>query len=98
MAGRGEHKDKGAKAVTTKAVQTFVSGLSEEHRMLIVLKSQLYGGQWEPMLDDLKNRLDGKPYIFKLVNRIRDDIERIETLRQFEASHDVDLGDYVNLE
>ena len=98
MAGRGEHKDKGAKAVTNKAVQTFVSGLSEEHRMLIVLKSQLYGGQWEPMLDDLKNRLDGKPYIFKLVNRIKDDIERIETLRQFEASHDVDLADYVNLE
>jgi len=98
MAGRGEHKDKGVKAVTNKAVQTFVSGLSEEHRMLIVLKSQLYGGQWEPMLDDLKNRLDGKPYIFKLVNRIKDDIERIETLRQFEASHDVDLADYVNLE
>jgi hypothetical protein len=98
MAGRGEHKDKGAKAVNAKAVQTFVFGLSDEHRMLIVLKSQLYGGQWEPMLDDLKNRLEGKPYIFKLVNRIKDDIERIETLRQFEASHDVDLADYVNLE
>ena len=98
MAGRGQHKDKGTKAVTDKAVQTFVSGLSEEHRMLIVLKSQLYDGQWEPMLDDLKNRLAGKPYIFKLVNRIKDDIERIETLRQFEASHDVDLSDYVSLE
>jgi hypothetical protein len=75
-----------------------VQGLTDEHRMLIVLKSQLYGGQWEPMLDDLKNRLAGKPYIFKLVNRIRDDIERIETLQQFETSHQVNLADYVDLE
>ena len=97
MAERGEHKDKGAKAITDKAVQAFVDGLSDEHRMLIVLKSQLYGGRWEPMLDDLKNRLSGKPYIFKLVHRIKDDIERIETMRQFEAAHRVDLSDFVNL-
>ena len=98
IAGRGEHEDKEARAVTEEAVQAFVSQISDEQRMLIVLKSQLYGGQWEPMLDDLKNRLAGKPYIFKLVNRIRDDIERIETMRQFEQSHQVDLGDYVNLD
>jgi len=98
MAGRGEHMDRGLKAVTDKAVQEFVAGLSDEHRMLVVLKSQLYGSRWEPMLDDLKNRLTGKPYIFKLVNRIKDDIERIEAMEQFEASHQVDLADYVNLE
>jgi hypothetical protein len=98
MAGLGEHEDKGPKAAAGEALQAFVAGLSDEHKMLIVLKSQLYGGQWEPMLDDLKNRLAGKPYIFKLVNRIRDDIERIETLRQFEASHQVDLSDHVSLE
>ena len=53
--------------------------------MLIVLKAQLYGGSWEPMLDDLRNRLTGKPYIFKLASRIQDDIERIEQMRKFEA-------------
>ena len=52
---------------------------------------------WEPMLDDLRNRLAGKPYIFKLVNRIRDDIERIEEMQKFEAENNVDLGDYVEL-
>jgi hypothetical protein len=98
MAGRGEFEDKGPKAVPDGVVQAFVSQLSDEQRMLIVLKSQLYGGHWEPMLDDLKNRLAGKPYIFKLVNRIKDDIERIEILRQFETSHQVDLSDYVSLE
>lgn len=81
----------------SKAVTDYVDRLSDEHRMLVILKSQLYGGSWEPMIDDLKNRLAGKPYIFKLVNRIRDDIDRIEEMRQFEAEHDVDLADYVEL-
>ena len=81
----------------SKAVTDYVDRLSNEHRMLVVLKSQLYGGSWEPMIDDLQNRLAGKPYIFKLVNRIRDDIDRIEEMRQLEAEHGVDLADHVEL-
>jgi hypothetical protein len=73
----------------------FIDSLSEESRMLVVLKAQLYAGSWEPMLDDLRNRLDGKPYIFKLAGRIREDIERIERLMQFEAEHGIDLAQYV---
>ncbi len=65
--------------------------------MLVALKSQLYGGSWEPMLDDLRNRLAGKPYIFKLVNRIQEDIERIEEMKRFEAKHGIDLADCVEL-
>ena len=65
--------------------------------MLVILKRQLYDGSWEPMLDDLRNRLAGKPYIFKLANRIQDDVERIERMRQFEAEHDIDLADYVEM-
>jgi hypothetical protein len=65
--------------------------------MLIVLKAQLYGGNWQPMLDDLQNRLTGKPYIFKLVNRINDDIDRITELMGFEKEHRVDLAGYVDL-
>jgi hypothetical protein len=84
-------------AQVSKVVSDYVAGLSDEHRMLVVLKKQLYGGTWEPMLDDLQNRLAGKPYIFKLVNRIKDDIERIEHMRSFEAEHDIDLADFVEL-
>ena len=80
-----------------KPVSDFVAGLSDEHRMLVILKAQLYGGTWEPMLDDLQNRLEGKPYIFKLVNRIKDDIERIEQMRKFEEEHKVDLAEYIEL-
>lgn len=78
------------------SVSDFVKNLSNEHRMLIVLKSQLYDGMWEPMLDDLRNRLAGKPYIFKLANRIQDDIERIEQMQEFEAEHKIDLTDYID--
>ena len=95
MAETTGKSDKGGKTAVSKAVSEFVKGLSEEHRMLIALKSQLYGGTWEPMLDDLRNRLAGKPYIFKLVNRIKDDIEHIEQMQQFETEHNVDLADYV---
>ena len=61
-----------------KVVSDYVGRLSEEHKMLVALKAQLYGGTWTPMLEDLRHRLAGKPYIFKLVHRIQDDIRRIE--------------------
>ncbi len=79
-------------------VEQFVGSLDDKHRMLVVLKSQLYGGRWEPMLEDLQNRLEGKPYIFKLANRIKDDVERIGVLQAFEREHNVDLADYVKLQ
>jgi len=93
----GEKGKRGSKTAVKQVVDDFVAGLSDEHRMLVVLKVQLYGGSWEPMLDDLKNRLVGKPYIFKLVNRINDDIERIKEMRKFEIERDIDLADYVEL-
>ena len=79
-------------------IEAFVGMLDEPHRMLVVLKAQLYGGQWQPMLEDLQNRLEGKPYIFKLANRIKDDVERIHTLQAFEHENKIDLADYVGLE
>ena len=64
--------------------------------MLILLKNELYEGSWEAMREDLSNRLDGKPYIFKLANRIKDDMDRIEQLQNYEVEHQVDLADYLN--
>ncbi len=88
---------KSGDTAVSRVVSDFVNSLSDEHRMLIALKSQLYGGMWEPMLDDLRNRLAGKPYIFKLANRIQDDIARIEMMSEFEAEHKIDLADYIDL-
>jgi hypothetical protein len=97
MAELSRNKGKVGKTAENSAVSDFVNGLSEEHRMLIVLKAQLYDGTWEPMLDDLRNRLAGKPYIFKLAHRIQDDIERIEQMQKFEDEHKIDLADYIDL-
>ncbi len=85
------------KTPVDSVVEEYVKTLSTEHKMLVVLKAQLYSGSWAPMLDDLKNRLKGKPYIFKLTTRIREDVERIRQLQKFEADHEVDLADYVEL-
>jgi len=92
-----ENSHRSVKTSDDKLISDFVAGLSDEHRMLVVLKAQLYGGTWEPMLDDLQNRLKGKPYIFKLVNRINEDIERIEQMQKFEREHNIDLAEYVEL-
>ena len=97
MPEQAENSDKGGNTAVSKTVSDFVNGLSDEHRMLVALKSQLYGGSWKPMLDDLRNRLVGKPYIFKLASRIQDDIERIEQMQEFETKHNIDLVDYVDL-
>lgn len=97
MAEPAHSTNDSAKDKADEVVADYVSRLGAEHRMLVALKAQLYGGSWEPMLDDLRNRLAGKPYIFKLVHRIQDDIERIEQMQKFEKEHRVDLADLVEL-
>jgi len=76
-------------------IKAFITELHEEERMLILLQKELYEGSWQEMLTDLNNRLEGRPYIFKLANRIRDDISRIEKLQAFEQEHNIKLADYV---
>jgi hypothetical protein len=71
----------------------FAAGLSPDERTLVTLRDELYGGSWEQMLGDLRDRLKGKPYIFKLVNRIQDDIARIEKLSEYEKKHKINLAE-----
>lgn len=79
-------------------VVRFIEGMTGEERMLVVLRHELYEDNWEDMIADLTARLDGRPYIFKLVHRIEDDLRRMERLREFEDIHGVDLSEYVDLE
>ncbi len=85
-----------SRQLQTKA-QEFVAAATAEERMLLVLKRELYEGSWDDMEADLRARLDGRPYIFKLAHRISEDLERIARLRQWETLHEVDLSDYVSL-
>lgn len=86
------------KVAPDETVRRFVEQLSSEEKMLIILKVELYEGNWASMLEDLRNRLAGRPHIFKLADRITEDIDRIEKLESFEQSHQVDLSDYVKSE
>lgn len=79
-------------------VRQYVDRLASEERMLVVLKRELYEGSWDEMVADLQARLEGRPYIFKLANRIADDLERITRLREFERQAGVDLCEYVGLD
>ena len=61
--------------------------------MLVRLRDQLYGGCWSEMRTDLKCRRNGEPYIFKLVHRIEEDLERITRLEAVECELKINLGD-----
>ena len=73
----------------------YCEGLTQEEKMLVVLRDELYAGSWDRMLKDLQERLKGRPYIFKLATRIQDDIGRIEKLKAYEAKHKINCGDYL---
>ena len=73
----------------------YVAGLSPDEKTLVTLRDELYGGSWDQMLGDLRDRLKGKPYIFKLVNRIQDDIARIERLGEYEKKHKINLAEFL---
>ncbi|NUN47714.1 MAG: hypothetical protein HUU15_02660 [Candidatus Brocadiae bacterium] len=79
----------------SSAHQKFVDALPPEERMLVQLREELYSSSWDRMLADLQDRLKGRPYIFKLVNRIQDDITRIEKLRDYEKQNNVNLAAFI---
>lgn len=73
----------------------FAECLSSGEKMLIRIRDELYEGSWELMLKDLKQRLEGKIYIFRLVNKISQDIEGIKKLRKYELAHKTNLNKYI---
>lgn len=78
--------------------RAYLSSLSAEEVQLLVLRDELYDGSWDEMKRDLEDRRDGKPFIFKLVNRIDEDLARIEQLAGFEDKHGVNLSDFLDAE
>ena len=69
--------------------------LSPEDKILVIIREELYEGRWEDMLEDLKARLAGRPYVLKLASRIEDDITRIARLKSIEEEKGVNLADFI---
>ncbi len=78
--------------------QEFVQSLEPEERLLIYLRDELYGGKWEDLRRDLRDRLEGRPYVFKLSDRIEKDLARIEKLEGYEKRYRVNLSEYMGKE
>ena len=78
--------------------QAFLNALAPSVAMLVVLRDELYDGCWDEMVTDLQARLEGRPYVFKLAHRIVDDLERIQHLRDYEQTHQVNLGQYIRID
>jgi hypothetical protein len=74
----------------------FVAGLTSGERLLVTLRDELYEGSWEKMLQDLKDRLEKRPYIFKLSSRIETDMAAIEKMGRYEEEHGINLRDYLS--
>ncbi len=75
--------------------QAYVKSLNPEEEQLIIVRDFLYEEDWEEMLQDLRDRQSGKPFIFKLNTRIEEDIQRIERLREYERRNGVNLGRHI---
>lgn len=73
----------------------FVAGLTSGERLLVNLRDELYEGSWKAMLEDLEDRLEKRPYIFKLSSRIETDMAAIEKMSRYEEEQGVDLRDYL---
>ena len=78
-------------------LKNILDRLTEQEKVLIVCTRELYGGRWELILKDLTARLEGRPYVLKLGQRIRDDIERVQRLQAIEQQHAIKLSDYVKV-
>jgi len=72
--------------------------LAPEEKVLVIIRDELYDGNWDEMLEDLKARLAGRPYVIKLASRIEDDIARIARLRAIEQEQGINLADYIEKE
>jgi hypothetical protein len=70
----------------------FFLRMSPEESQLLLVRESLYDGSWEEMEEDMRHRLEKKPYIFRLQNRIEEDLARIRHLREYEMYRGVNLG------
>lgn len=76
--------------------------LSEDEQMLLLVRDELYEGNWDDFVQDLQDRLSGRPHLFdiqpasaRLQDTIRQHLRMIERLRELERRERIDLAAYV---
>jgi hypothetical protein len=83
-------------------VRALLNSLTDDHRMLLTLRRELYDGRWDAMLQDLRDRLEGRPHVFQWTppdQRMRETLlchlELIEQMQRAEDRLGIDLCDFV---
>jgi hypothetical protein len=89
--------EKSSEAFVKEALRHALDRLNEQEQVLIACNYELYDGRWDLILHDLVARLEGRPYVFTLGERIRDDIERVQKLQAIEEEYGIKLGDYIKI-
>jgi len=76
-----------------------IGPLSDEERMLVRVRDELYEGSWDQFVADLKARLSGRPHVFeigpvtdRLTEKINDHLRIIKRLRTIETRSGVNLN------
>jgi len=88
----------GACAISEEEVRAFARSLTENERVALAVRDELYGGSWDRMKKDLRARAAGRPYVFRLASRIEEDLRALEKLSAFERRHGVNLSEYLEEE
>ena len=76
-----------------------IQQLTSEERMLLTIRDELYEGRWGLMVQDLRDRLEGRPHVFeicppsaRLRETIAEHLSMIDRLQEIERRHNADLG------
>lgn len=78
-------------------VKAVLDAMSDQDRVLILCNYGLYGGDWGLLRKDLLDRLTGRPYVLKVGERIREDLERVDRFEVIEKECGISLADYVTI-
>lgn len=78
-------------------VKRILDTLTGQETVLILCNHELYGGDWALLRADLVDRLAGRPFVVKVGDRIREDLERVQRLEAIEKEYGITLSDYVKI-
>lgn len=74
-----------------KALGDFLAKATDADRMLLDVLEILYVGRWEDLLEDLQAASQGKPHVFKIADRVQEDLARARKMWELETKYGVRL-------
>jgi len=86
------------KEPTPKLAFKKLAAFDEQDANLINIRNSLYNRSWSKMCRDLRRTLKTKGYIIRLANKIRNDLDRIESLKDLSEDDLTDIATTLSYE